>query len=41
MKTISQLLLLALTMTTLSACDEMGKGPSRPASEESSEITAK
>lgn len=32
MKKISQLLLLALAITTLAACGEMGKGPEKPAS---------
>jgi predicted small lipoprotein YifL len=32
MKTISKLLLLALAITTLAACGEMGKGPEKPAS---------
>jgi len=32
MKIVSQLLLVVLAVTTLAACDDMGKGPSKPAS---------
>jgi predicted small lipoprotein YifL len=32
MKVINQLLVIVLAVSTLAACDEMGKGPSKPAS---------
>jgi len=31
MKTISQILLLVIAVTTFAACGEQGKGPSKPA----------
>jgi predicted small lipoprotein YifL len=32
MKIISQLLLIVIAVSTLAACGDMGKGPSKPAS---------
>jgi hypothetical protein len=32
MKAISQFLLIVFAISTLAACDEMGKGPSKPTS---------
>ncbi|MGJ0486723.1 MAG: hypothetical protein ACR65R_19625 [Methylomicrobium sp.] len=32
MKVISQFLLVVFAISTLAACDEMGKGPNKPAS---------
>lgn len=32
MKVISQFLLIVFAISTLAACDEMGKGPSKPTS---------
>lgn len=32
MKIISQLLLIVFAVTALAACDDMGKGPSKPTS---------
>jgi hypothetical protein len=40
MKTVSYLLLLVVTIVTLAACDS-GKGPSKPASTNSTEISTK
>jgi hypothetical protein len=33
MKILSQLLLVVFAVATLAACDDMGKGPSKPASQ--------
>ncbi len=41
MKIISQLFLLAFTVVTLTACGDMGKGPNKPASATSSEVSSK
>ncbi|MGZ8164851.1 MAG: hypothetical protein ACXW04_04935 [Methylobacter sp.] len=41
MKIISQFLLLVITVATITACGDMGKGPSKPASSNSEEILLK
>jgi hypothetical protein len=41
MKIISQFLLLVVTVATITACGDMGKGPSKPASSNSEEILLK
>ncbi len=41
MKIVSHLLLLVITVVTLTACDDMGKGPSKPAAANSTEMSQK
>ncbi len=41
MKIISQLLLVAFAVVTLTACGDMGKGPSKPAGSTSTQVSQK
>jgi hypothetical protein len=41
MKIVSQLLLVVLAAATLIACDDMGKGPSKPAASDSVPVSQK
>jgi predicted small lipoprotein YifL len=41
MKIVSQLLLVMFAVVTLTACGEMGKGPSKPAASGTTQISQK
>jgi predicted small lipoprotein YifL len=41
MKIVSQILLVMIAVATLAACGEQGKGPSKPTSSESAQVSQK
>ena len=41
MKILSHIVLLAITVATLSACQQSGQGPSKPANSSSTEFSTK